>query len=180
MNIDNEIKSLIERECGFVNRSTDRGGPTKYGITQHTLTQWIAREASVEDVQNLTKHTAHEIYYSWYYIKPGINYLPALIQPIMLDMTVNHGQKNAIKMLQDAISCHGFDCGKIDGKIGDRTIAAARRADAEMGNDLLRALVNRRKIFMESIVRNDETQREYLSGWLNRAEAFLPAEAEVV
>lgn len=177
MNIDQQIDRLIVREGGYVNRSTDRGGPTKYGITVKTLTLWRGHECSAADVKSLDEHTAYEIYYSWYYIKPGINHLPVLIQPVMLDMTANHGQKNAIKMLQDALICHGFDCGKIDGKIGDMTIAAARKSDAEMGNDLLRALVNRRKIFMEAIVRNDETQREYLAGWLNRADSFLPENA---
>lgn len=178
MNIDREIDNLIAREGGFVNDPDDRGGATKYGITQATLTNWIAREASADDVKNLDKRTAHEIYYSRYYINPGINALPALIQPVMLDSAVNHGQKKAIKLLQDVLLCHGFDCGKIDGKLGDRTSAAAKEADKQMGNDLLQSIVRRRVITYENIVRNDETQRKFLAGWVKRAESFLPKNAE--
>ena len=34
MNIDELIDALIEREGGYVNHPSDRGGATKYGITE--------------------------------------------------------------------------------------------------------------------------------------------------
>lgn len=175
MNVEQEIYRLIDREGGFVNDPDDNGGPTKYGITQHTLQLWLAREATADDVLTLDKRTAREIYYSWYYIKPGYNELPVLIQPFMLDAGVNMGQSRAIKLLQDALTCHGYPCGKVDGKIGEKTIAAARLAADQMGNKLIRALINRRVIAYENIVKRDDSQRKFLAGWVARAESFLPA-----
>lgn len=179
MDIHQEINRLIEREGGFVHDPNDRGGATQYGITQHTLTLWTGRQASADDVRKLDKRTAREIYYSWYYIKPGINELPMLLQPVMLDTCVNMGQKRAIKMLQDALICHGHDCGKIDGRIGTKTIASAFAAVEHMGDALVKSLVRRRVIAYENMVKADDTQRRFLSGWVARAESFLTAQARV-
>lgn len=174
-NIHHEIEQILKREGGFVNHSADRGGPTNMGITQKTLTLWLAREATVADVEKLSKQTARDIYYSQYYIKPRINDLPELIRPIVFDMVVNSG-KRGIKLLQDALNCHGYDCGKADGRIGPKTAAAASAAAQHMGNELIKVLVRRRVIFYEGLVKADPTQRVFLSGWINRAESFLPTD----
>ena len=34
MDVDELIDELIEREGGYVNHPADRGGPTKFGITE--------------------------------------------------------------------------------------------------------------------------------------------------
>ncbi len=172
-NIHHEIEQILKREGGFVNNPADRGGPTNMGITQKTLTLWLARQATVADVEKLSKQTARDIYYSQYYIKPGIDDLPELIRPIVFDMVVNSG-KRGIKLLQDALNCHGYDCGKADGRIGPKTIAAAKAAVERMGNELIKVLVRRRVIFYEGIVKADPSQRVFLAGWINRAESFLP------
>jgi lysozyme family protein len=36
MSIGQDIDALIDREGDYVNNSADRGGPTRYGITQAT------------------------------------------------------------------------------------------------------------------------------------------------
>lgn len=177
MNIEKEIYQLIDREGGFVNDPDDNGSATKYGITQHTLEMWLGRQVTVEDVKNLPKKTAYEIYYSWYYIKPSINDLPMLIQPVVLDAAVNHGPKKAVKLLQDAVHCSGFNCGRIDGSIGPKTINASHAAVEQLGSRLIEKIINRRVIAYENIVKADDTQRKFLSGWIARAESFKPAAA---
>lgn len=176
MNINAEIDKLIAREGGYVNHPADQGGPTNMGITQRTLTMYLAREASAADVENLSRQTARDIYYSYYYIKPGINALPDLLIPIVFDMTVNSG-KRGIKLLQTALDNHGYSVGDIDGKIGDKTIRAAKQAVTNMGNELIKTLVRRRVIYYEGLVKTDDTQRVFLAGWINRAESFLPSQA---
>ena len=34
MNIDELIEELIEREGGYINHPADKGGPTRFGITE--------------------------------------------------------------------------------------------------------------------------------------------------
>lgn len=168
------IDDVIKREGGFVDHPADRGGPTKYGITQKTLTLYLARETSVTDVENLSRQTAIDIYYAYYWIKPRVNELPELIQPITFDMIVNSG-KRGTQILQNALINSGYDCGKIDGRIGDKTVASAKQACADLGNELIRKIVRRRVIFYEGLVKNNDSQRVFLAGWINRAESFLPA-----
>ena len=172
-NIQHEIDQILKREGGFVNHPADKGGPTNMGITQKALTMWLAREATLADVEKLSKQTARDIYYTQYYIKPGINDLPELIRPIVFDMVANSG-KRGIKLLQDAFNCHGYECGKVDGYIGQETTSAAKAAVEQMGNELIKVLVRRRVIFYEGIVKTDPTQRAFLAGWIVRAESFLP------
>lgn len=176
MNIDQEIDNLIAREGGYVNDQDDNGGPTKYGITQKTLENWLARTVTLEDVQNLSKKTAREIYYSWYYIKPGINELPAELQALMIDMAAHHGRRNAIKILQRALYDRSYLPSEkaIDGKIGPQTTLASRTAQGDMGRRLLKIIIARRVIFCENIVKRDPTQRKKLADWVARAESFLP------
>ena len=176
MNIQTEIDALLKREGGYVNHPADRGGPTNMGITKKTLTFYLARDVSLDEIKNLSKQTARDIYYTNYYINAGVNDLPELIQPIVFDMVVNSG-KRGIKILQETLFNHGFHFRRIDGRIGPMTIKAAKEAVENMGADLIRTLVRRRVIFYENLVKHDDTQRVFLAGWVARAESFLPTEA---
>ena len=176
MNIQTEIDNLIKREGGYTNRPADRGGPTNMGITKKTLTMYMARDVSIDEIKNLSKQTARDIYYTNYYINASIDDLPELIQPIVFDMVANSG-KRGIKILQEALLSHGYDCGRVDGRIGQKTSKASKDAIENMGADLIRTLVRRRVIFYEGLAKHDHTQRIFLAGWVARAESFLPDNA---
>jgi lysozyme family protein len=170
--IDKIISDIIKKEGGFVNLKQDRGGATKWGVTQSTLTDWLGREATIEDVKNLSQDDAFEIFYRLYYQGPHIDTLPEAIQPIITDMAVNHGPKKAIKLLQEVISACGIVIG-IDGICGTGTAKAAHKLWGVIGSDMINKLVMRRLAFYESIVKNDASQRIFLAGWRNRANSFL-------
>lgn len=163
--ISQMIEDVIRREGGYVNHPADRGGPTKYGITQRTLDQWLGRHGKVRAV---TKADARVIYRSLYYIDPRIDQLPGSIQPLVFDAAVHHGPSHAVKMLQTACDTADYDPGPIDGIVGARTIAAARLYERSMLDHYLFV----RAAFMRSIVENDPTQAVFLDGWLNRLKEF--------
>lgn len=175
--IDKMITSIIRREGGFVDHPSDRGGPTKYGITQETLTFWRENPCSIEDVKCLKESEAREIYRISYYEVPGISLLPEKIQPFMFDSCVNHGAYKAIILLQNAInrlqqpnpySWHTAQL-RQDGIIGHRTASAAQEF---IDNAALYLLINRRKEFYREIVHEDPTQKVFLNGWLRRLTEF--------
>src|SRR5688500_17834192 len=90
------IDELIEREGGFVDHPADRGGPTKYGITQKSLYPWNSQSSSIVkafpfDVRSLKPLHAVLIYEHMYYRDPGINQLPKPWQPLVFDWAVNSG-----------------------------------------------------------------------------------------
>lgn len=171
--VEHLINEIIDREGGYVDHNTDRGGPTKYGITAPTLTKWIGRQATVDDVKAIKRKMAFDIYYKLYYEAPNLDALPEAIQPIMTDMSVNHGQKNAIQMLQDVLIACDLNPGPIDGVCGPKTTTASRQCWNSIGNYLIVMLISRRKAFYHQIVQNDPEQIVFLNGWMKRADSFL-------
>jgi lysozyme family protein len=170
--VDKILWEIIRKEGGFVNHKNDRGRATKYGVTQSTLSNWIGREATIEDVKLLTKDDAFEIFYKLYYEAPNIDDLPEQIQPIITDMSVNHGPKNAIKMLQEVINACGYMIA-VDGACGPQTARVAKEVWNKIGGDFINKIVTRRLAFFEGIVKKDSSQRVFLAGWRSRANSFL-------
>ncbi|MEE8288904.1 MAG: glycosyl hydrolase 108 family protein [Nitrosomonadaceae bacterium] len=157
------IKDIIRREGGFVNHPNDRGGPTKYGITQKTLSNYRKHEVTIDDVRDMKTDEAEAIYAKNFYQQPHIDKLPEELQPFVFDSAAHHGPYTAITFLQRA-------CGVIeDGICGPRT-----RAAAAVGNScgLLRDMIGIRRQFFHAIVTEDPTQAVFLTGWLNRLKEF--------
>lgn len=164
---------ILKHEGGFVNDPTDRGGATNLGITQQTLTEWRGKPVSVEDVRNLTEAEAREIYTERYLKQPKIDRLPFPYPQVqVMDIGVNSGPRRAVKFLQEVLNASGFPCGRPDGVIGPKTIAATEQAHEQMGAYLDNALVDRRKAFYEAIMANDPSQERFRRGWMRRAESF--------
>lgn len=170
--IDSMLDEILLREGGYVDNSADRGGPTKYGVTQATLSAWLGRPASVEDVRNLTTDTAKAIYTKQYFVGPHLDQLPDLIQPVMLDAAVNSGPGHAVKWLQQVINDNGHGPVMVDGGIGPATVAAANAAAAAMGAGLNRALVETRRAFLQHLAVNDPSQQQFEQGWMARCDAL--------
>lgn len=162
--IDLVIKGILNREGGFVNKASDRGGATKYGITRATLARWRGKPVSVKDVENLTKEEAARIYKVEFIEKPGfLNFGDAMAEQL-IDAGVHHGQGGAIKLLQKAVGV------KADGGIGPITIAAANKLAYYQ---LFAAFFRERLSYYSRILKNDPTQLEYGAGWMNRAAKMI-------
>jgi len=161
-------------EGGYVDHPADRGGPTKYGITQETLSQWRGYWVSKDEVKALDKTEAKDIYRDEYFMAPRIYMLPEPIKLFVFDCCINHGPSRAIKFVQKTCTKTGIAYLKIDGINGPRTLKAAKKACQEFGGyKFLIKLVGERINFYHAIVRRDPTQKVFLKGWLNRAESFL-------
>lgn len=172
MTVDDLLDDIIRREGGFVNHKADRGGPTKYGITQRTLSEWLRRPASVDEVRTLDEATAREIYVSGYLTAPRIDTLPEPIIPIVFDSCVNHGPRQAIRFVQRVINEAGFGPCDPDGVLGPDTRQRAEKASAEMGPFLINAIMYERIRFYNALVAKDPSQAVFLEGWKRRAMEF--------
>lgn len=173
--LDDLLAGLLRREGGFVDHPDDRGGPTKYGITRATLSSWLRRPASVDEVRNLDEATAREIYVSRYLSGPRIDTLPGPIVPLVFDCAVNHGPRTAVRFVQKVVNEAGFGPCDVDGVLGPDTRARAERAQEAMGGFLVNAIVEERLAFYEAIVARDPSQGVFLKGWRARAEEFRVA-----
>ncbi len=166
------INDILRREGGFVNDPSDRGGPTNHGITQATLSQYLRRPATIEDVRALTVEQAREIYMRNYYLLPRFDTLPEEIRAQVVDTGVNHGPGTAIKMLQHVINDAGIAVLDVDGRLGPVSRDAAAKAQREMGPYLTNALVVERLAFYERLIQRDPSQRRFRRGWRTRALEF--------
>mgnify|MGYP005839663143 CR=1 FL=1 len=169
--VDKLLDELLAREGGYVHHPADRGGPTKYGITQRTLSEWLGRPASIDEVRTLDEETAREIYVARYLAGPRIDTLPGGIVGQVFDMAVNHGPRRAVRILQEVLGLAGWRV-DIDGAVGPETRRAAFEAQERMGPFLANAIADQRANFYRRLVAADPSQGVFLRGWLARAEAF--------
>lgn len=169
--VSNMINAVIDREGGFVDYPSDKGGATKYGITLGPLTTWRAMLCTDSDIKKLERKEAFEIYYDSYFLRTNIIELPLKLRHFMLDCAVNHGSKSAIKILKRELLANGYVI-LVDGICGNITIKLAGIAENALGTKLLNSLVDRRKQYYRAIVSNNPTQQVFIKGWLKRAESF--------
>lgn len=159
------IDEILRREGGYVDHPADKGGPTHHGITQATLAEWMGRPASVDDVRRLTEHEAREIYRETYITRPGFLAIEnEHVRALAIDCAVNHGVKQAVKLLQRA--ARSFP----DGILGPNTLASVNRMTASV---LYRRLCAQRVRLYGEIVTKNPSQAVFAAGWANRVAEFI-------
>jgi len=172
--IDETIEVILRHEGGFVNDPDDAGGATNYGITIHTLSGWLGRDATVDEVRNMSVDTAIAIYKQRYYYGPMINEVPHPVQIQIFDIGVNSGPLRGIKMAQKVVNLAGV-VGPIsvDGVMGPNTKKAIETTQDAMGNFYNNAVVEERIGFYNRIVERKPSQKKFIKGWTKRANSFL-------
>ena len=142
MTISDIINGIIAVEGGYTNNPNDAGGPTNLGITLAEL-QSLHPGATIDDLKNLTKAQAYDIYEKKYYTEPHIDLLypisPAIAAEVM-DTGVNMGTDTAVKFLQsglNALNLQGtlFPDLVVDGGLGQHTADALAKFLHNRGSD---------------------------------------------
>jgi lysozyme family protein len=131
VNVDELIDGLIDREGGYVNHPSDRGGPTNFGITEA-----VARAHGFSgSMRNLPRSEAAAIYKRLYWLRPRFDQIAKRSQAVaaeLFDSGVNMGPAVAATFLQRALSAlnrERQDYADLvpDGRIGPATLAALDR-----------------------------------------------------
>lgn len=164
--MSSEVDKIISREgSSYTNDPKDRGGPTKFGITQATLSWFLGRPATPEDVKALDLATAKAIYEKRYILGPGFDKLPAgVLQSNIIDFGVMSGPHLAVMHLQEILGVPA------DGLLGPQTLGALQQADQSAVN---KQLVQRRCLMAARLCKKDPNQLRFLVGWLTRFFSFL-------
>lgn len=171
-NIDRLIDELIENAGGFINKQGYEA--TKHGITLGVLSAYRNDDLELNDLRLLSKSEAADVYAAEFYFKAGIDNLPNLIQPVMLDMVVAIGFIDGIKVLQSVLSKLGIDL-VVDGVIGPKTSQSAMVACNVYRYEVLRSICLARIDFYRNAVDADISQSVNLKAWIDRANSFLIA-----
>lgn len=136
-------------EGGYVNDPVDPGGETKYGISKRSYPK--------VDIKNLTWAEAAAIYKRDYWDAVRGDDLPAGLDLVAFDGAVNSGVSRGAKWLQLSLGVIA------DGRVGPKTIAAAKAADAEVA---IHSACDMRLGFMRGL----KTWWKYKNGWTRRVE----------
>ncbi len=173
--IDELIDALIEREGGFVSHPDDRGGATRFGITEA-----VARAHGYDGAMaRLPREEAAAIYRRLYWLRPRFDEVAARSPRIaseLFDTGANMGPAVAVTFLQRALTAlnrNGKDFADLvpDGRIGPRTLAALDaflgiRGKASGEAVLLRALEALQGERYLRLAERRPANETFLYGWL--------------
>ena len=165
------IEVVLEHEGGYVDDPADRGGATNWGVTQKVYENHVGYECNKEEIKEMSEEMAKEIYFEKFWKPSRAEQLPEEIRETYFDMVVNHGQGNAVKILQMACKGQGDDV-DVDGAIGPATLRAA--ADIEEWELLAeRTGFYWNLVFDGSRYQKRNRQQKFIRGWLRRAFSFM-------
>lgn len=174
MSIDTMIDTVIGKEGGYSDHPSDRGGPTRWGITER-----VARANGYKgDMRSLPREEAVRIYKREYVIKPGFAAVAAIDPEIgeeLVDTGVNMGVGWPPLFLQQALNAlnrQGKDYADIlvDGDIGPATLAALKAYLNKRGREgvgvMLVALNVQQGARYFDITTARQKNEDFFYGWL--------------
>ena len=174
MDVDSLIDELIEREGGYVSHPADRGGPTKFGITEA-----VARAHGYAGaMRTMPRADAVAIYRRLYWLRPRFDEVAkrsARVGEELFDTGVNMGPAVAVTFLQRALTALNRNAKDYpdltpDGRIGTVTLSAldtflgSRGANGE--TVLLRALEALQGERYLRLAERRPANEAFLYGWL--------------
>lgn len=164
-NFSKAVEQVLIHEGGFVDHPMDKGGATNWGITQKTYENYVGRSVTTDEIRNMPRGNAVEIYKTQYWDKvSGDNISNYGVAFAIFDQAVNRGISSASKQAQRVLGIYP------DGIIGKETIARLNAYDAKT---FITQYVDMSKAFYQSLVDRNPSQIVFLKGWMHRADSLL-------
>jgi Glycosyl hydrolase 108/Predicted Peptidoglycan domain len=153
--IDQLIEEVIEREGDYVDHPDDRGGPTRWGITESVA----RRQGYMDDMRHLPRSDAAAIYRRLYWVAPAFDKVAEITPKLaaeMFDTGINMGTGTAAGFLQRALNAlnrNGHD-------------AFFRQRGAAGEDVLLKAVEALQGAHYVRLAETRPSQEAFLYGWL--------------
>lgn len=174
MNIDILIDDVIAVEGDYSNHPADRGGPTRWGVTEAVA----RRHGYAGDMRHFPYAEAAAIYKRNYWRKPGFDKIsiqaPQLAEELF-DTGINMGPAIAAGFLQRALNAlnrnsRDFDDIATDRKIGPQTLGALEQFLKKRGDGgetvLLKAVEALQGERYIKLAEQRPANEAFLYGWL--------------
>lgn len=161
------FNKLLSHEGGFVDHKDDRGGATKYGITIGTLSTYMGRKATLDDIKALTLKDTERIYWALYWEPLGCPEIHDFtLAYLLFDQGVNRGVGKVIRQVQKCINLIQSSCQiSEDGIMGPATIEAINAQDPKI---LAESFLQVSRESYRKIVEQNPSQQVFIAGWMNR------------
>ena len=181
MTIQTLVDGVIGREGDYSNHPADRGGPTRWGVTEQ-----VARAYGYKgDMRTLPRETAAAIYIARYWTEPNFHLVAARYEKVaeeLFDTGINMGQSVAARFLQRALNVLNrgavdYPDLAVDGRLGAISMAALdaykRKRGAAGEKVLLRLLDGLQCSRYVDIAEANKSQEAFVYGWIaNRVGAL--------
>lgn len=149
------VSWVLDWETGtYTDRAEDKGGPTRWGISQ------VANPDV--DVFNLSRERAAELYAERYWLPLRCQRMPAPIAMTVFDHAVHASQSAAAMNLQKLLGVTA------DGKIGDRTMNALALEALERGPHRLALDLLKRRAGLQIVAWIQRDEWVHVKGFTNR------------
>lgn len=163
------VTEIMRREGWdkYTNHPADRGGPTKWGITQKAWSDYIGVPATEDAIKAITEDEARSFYLEIYVLTPNFHKINnEHVRELVIDCGVNHGPSRAAKWIQRSAFVTR------DGKLGPISLHAINRMNPL--ECFLETLAYRIRLYGRLVSKN-HSQAVFAAGWNNRAAGFLEA-----
>jgi lysozyme family protein len=174
MDVDNLIEDVIGREGGYSNHPADKGGATRWGVTEA-----VARAHGYRgSMRSYPREEAVAVYRRIYWLRPGFDRVAEhapLVAAELFDTGVNMGPGVAVGFLQRALNALNRGASDyadlaVDRSIGGRTIEALRAFIARRGaageKVLLKAIEALQGERYMRLAEERPANEAFLYGWL--------------
>jgi len=117
------LDEVLKHEGGWANHPRDPGGATMRGVIQRNYDRYRDQKGLPRrSVRGIEEHELEEIYREWFWDEVAADHLPYGLDLVAFDGGVNSGPRRGARWLQKGVGA------RADGKVGPKTIEAARRA----------------------------------------------------
>ena len=158
--LDQALEFTLKWEGGFTDDKDDPGGKTNKGIIQSVYNRYRRRKGlDIRSVKYLTDSEMREIYEKDYWNLVRSKYLKAPLGLVMFDTCVNLGPAGSIARLQLALKL------KPTGSWTQGISDVIHTCDA---GDIALKICKLRIAKRYERVKEEESQKKFLKGWLNR------------
>lgn len=168
-------KKSLQDEGVFSNHKSDRGGKTKYGITEKLFLEALRRGiiSGVERIEDLTVAQATTIYFEIFWKPMRLEEVQdRIIAAEIFDTGINTGPGIGVQIAQKSVNYLAGPMLKVDGAMGPVTLAAINKWAARDAEALFKALNGFQFIHYEAMVRTIPDQLDFARGWMKRIQEY--------
>ncbi len=145
----------LSYEGGLVNNPADPGGITNLGVTLPTLTAFLGKSCTADDIRCLTRATVTPLYKRDFWDVISGDLLPSGIDLIVFDGAIVQGPGTVARILQRCVGATP------DGAIGPATLRAVNDVPADL-------LIERIRKARLSSYQQDSDWPSFGTGWSRR------------
>lgn len=146
-------RCILKWEGGYSDHEADRGGETKWGISEKSYPTLDIASLTIDDAVKIAKRDYWDLLRLDEVADPRV-------QSKIFDMAFNMGTGRTAKLVQSAVGV------VTDGIVGEKTLKAINRMT---GTKLVAELVDRHMGRYIDIVIGNPSQLVFLKGWYRRA-----------